>query len=116
MSVRELERLPNGAIDGDLCKYDTRERCSRCHQKNPIGFTVPDEVWQAIHDRAVKDAKGWMDDAGTPLPVGPFDILCIVCFTSVADWHGIEWDEEIEFYPVSRFAATAPKSLRGIGS
>lgn len=60
----------------------TREICKSCGRVSPLGFTVPDEVWRAA--------------------VGDYDhVLCILCFAQRADESLIEWDKEIEFYPVS---------------
>jgi hypothetical protein len=60
----------------------TREICKACGRVNPVGFTVPDDVWNAATDR--------------------FDgVLCILCFAQRADDSGLSWDNAIEFYPVS---------------
>jgi len=29
------------------------------------------------------------------------DIICLRCFTRLADEQGVQWDKEIKFYPVS---------------
>ncbi len=62
--------------------YPTRETCHRCHRISPIGFYSP--IWKKV--------------------VGPFwanDILCVMCFTVLGDERGLDWEEGIEFYPVS---------------
>lgn len=100
--IRELPRAGK-CIDGNLHKFDRREKCGRCQQRNPIGFAVPDYIWQAVRERAEKDALvPWEHE---PLQT-PFDILCLPCFVEIADWHGIEWDVDIVFWPVSRYTAT----------
>lgn len=106
MTVNELERNPNGTIDGNLDRYDRREKCNRCGQRNPIGFDVDDRVWKVVHDRAVEAAAAWDEYKDLSVKQGPYDVLCINCFTSVADWHGIEWEFVIKFYPVSRYTMT----------
>lgn len=110
MSVQELPRAENGCIDGNLSKYDDREKCDRCRHPNPIGFQVPDDVWEAVKTRAEQAALAesrrdstWAHDVPKP----PYNILCLPCFVEVADWHGIEWAEGIEFFPLSRCYVTA---------
>ncbi len=61
-----------------------REICSRCHGVNRIGFYVPDPIWRAaVHVSELQN------------------ILCLGCFTRLADERGVEWDKEVEFIPVS---------------
>lgn len=50
-----------------------------------MGFKVPDEVW----------AEVMPDDR-------QHNIMCIMCFARLADQQMIAWDEEIEFFPVSK--------------
>ena len=62
----------------------SREICKICFRANPVGFSVPDEIW--------KDAipsRHWDD------------VVCISCFARLADEKLIPWDEQIELYPVS---------------
>ena len=62
----------------------TRERCAACQEVSPVGFHVPNEVWEAVvHPQFVHS------------------ILCVRCFVSRADEKLVAWDESIEFYPVS---------------
>lgn len=62
-----------------------REICRLCHEVSRVGFHVPDAVWRAaLHE------SQWND------------IVCLACFTRLADERGVEWDKSIEFYPVSR--------------
>lgn len=61
-----------------------REICSRCHEVSRVGFHVPDEIWRAAVHISESDS-----------------ILCVRCFTQIADERGVEWDKEIEFFPVS---------------
>lgn len=60
----------------------TREICKLCYHENPIGFNVPDEIWNVV------------------APIG-INILCIDCFTTIADIKGIQWDKDIQLFPVS---------------
>ena len=55
-----------------------------CHEVNRVGFWVPNDMWH----RAVR--KGFEDA-----------IVCLQCFTRIADEKMLEWDKEIKFYPVS---------------
>lgn len=67
----------------------SRERCQRCKRENPLGFSVPDELWA---------------DA-----VAPFyrdSVLCIFCFDWMATARGVDWSAwPIEWWPVSGVAA-----------
>lgn len=61
-----------------------REICALCHEVSRIGFSVPDEIWKlAVHERFQSS------------------IICLRCFARLADERQIEWDKNIEFYPVS---------------
>lgn len=61
-----------------------REICSLCHEVSRVGFHVPDEVWAAaVHLSEVNS------------------IVCLRCFTRLADERGVEWDRDITFAPVS---------------
>ena len=62
-----------------------REICHLCHEVNRVGFWVPDEIWRAALHESQWNA-----------------IVCLRCFTRLADERGVEWDKEIKFYPVSR--------------
>lgn len=62
----------------------TREICKACWRPSPVGFSVPEEVWKLVKPANL-----------------PGDVLCIMCFATLADEHGIQWDTAIEFYPVS---------------
>lgn len=62
----------------------TRERCAACHRISPIGFFVPNEIWEVVVHPSLQDS-----------------ILCLSCFTSRADEKLIPWDKEILFFPVS---------------
>jgi len=61
-----------------------REICSLCHEVSRVGFWVPDEIWRlAVHRSQLNS------------------ILCLRCFTRLADERSVLWDKEIKFYPVS---------------
>lgn len=61
-----------------------REICALCHEVNRVGFRVRNEIWQAaVHER--------FQDS----------IVCLRCFTRLADEKSVIWDKEIRFYPVS---------------
>lgn len=62
----------------------TREICKICFQPNRIGFAVPDKVWASV----VK-------------PAYANKVICLQCFTRMADEAKIAWDDNIQFYPVS---------------
>ena len=60
----------------------TREICKICYEPVRVGFNVPDEIWDEV------------------VPKGK-NILCLQCFTKIADEKMIEWDKDIQFFPVS---------------
>lgn len=73
----------------------TRERCQMCHRYSPIGFHVPDWLWQlAVHPH-------WQNS-----------ILCLGCFIQGADEKLLRWDRHITFYPVS--LASHLEEVRGV--
>lgn len=78
---------------------DSRERCKCCGRANPVGFNVPDEVWQA----SVPDEfKG--------------RVLCIMCFDQFATERGVDWSaHRTEWWPVSGVAALLDKEAESHG-
>jgi hypothetical protein len=64
--------------------HTTREICKACYRVNPIGFAVPDNVWSRATPQTVRDG-----------------VLCIMCFARFADEARVQWDEMIDFFPVS---------------
>ena len=62
----------------------TRERCGVCHKISPVGFHVPNELWDAVVHPQFNNS-----------------ILCLNCFISYADEKLARWDTVIKFYPVS---------------
>lgn len=64
-----------------------REICHLCHEVSRVGFHVPDDIWQAAMHKS-----DWNN------------IVCLSCFARLADERGVEWDNDIAFYPVSRIS------------
>lgn len=62
----------------------TREICKACNQISAVGFSVPDEMWQAAVPSHLCNS-----------------VLCIACFARFADEQLIPWDRGIQFHPVS---------------
>ena len=62
----------------------SREICKLCYHVNAVGFSVPDDVWLAIVPPEFENR-----------------VVCLTCFARLGDEKGIEWDREIEFFPVS---------------
>lgn len=62
----------------------SREICKSCFHINAVGFSVPDEVWKSAVPEQLQNR-----------------ILCLGCFTRLADEKLIPWDDCIEFWPVS---------------
>lgn len=73
------------ALDAEACERFTRtwrfEVCKLCGGRNPIGFRVSDDVWQAVTR-------------------GRWDVLCPGCFDREAQAAGIEYKFE-ELFPVT---------------
>ena len=61
-----------------------RQICSLCHEVSRVGFSVPDDVWELATHISQRNS-----------------IICLRCFTRMADERQVEWDKKIEFYPVS---------------
>lgn len=64
-----------------------REICSRCHEVSRVGFAVPNDVWERATHHSERNA-----------------IICLACFTKLADERGVEWDRDIKLFPVSWIA------------
>lgn len=62
----------------------SRELCKLCYHVNTIGFRVPDNVWEDIVPEHARNG-----------------VVCLSCFSRIGDEKLIEWDRDIEFYPVS---------------
>ena len=62
----------------------SREICKACHQIVRVGFTVPDEIWNIAVPEHLRNC-----------------VLCLQCFTRLADEHLLPWDKSIQFWPVS---------------
>lgn len=61
-----------------------REICCLCHEVSRVGFSVSNKIWKAAVHRHYQNS-----------------IICLRCFTRLADERGVEWDKDIKFYPVS---------------
>lgn len=65
-------------------QYPHREICGLCHRVSPVGFWVPNDIWEAVvHSHYLHS------------------IHCLSCFIERADEKLINWSKEIKFYPVS---------------
>lgn len=65
-------------------QYPHREICGLCHRVSPVGFWVPNEIWEAVvHSSRMHD------------------IHCLTCFIERADEKLIDWSKDIKFYPTS---------------
>ena len=63
-----------------------REICRICYGVNAVGFRVPDATWRRVVPARLRG-----------------QVLCLRCFTRLADEKLIPWDEDILFYPVSLY-------------
>ncbi len=62
----------------------SREICGACQRPSPLGFHVPEEVWEACVPRRFVTSP-----------------LCVLCFATFGDEAGVAWDRQIKFFPVS---------------
>ena len=61
-----------------------RQICSACNREYSIDFSVPNYIWvSAVH--------------GSQLD----NLICLDCFTRMADTRFVEWEKDIKFHPVS---------------
>jgi len=56
------------------------EICKRCNRRNPVGFQVPDAVWDQVH--------------------GEYNLLCVTCFDELAEQRGVEYEFQ-GIWPIS---------------
>jgi len=71
-------------VSGDYRDHTSREICKLCYHVNAVGFVVPNDTWEVVVPPHVQSA-----------------VVCLACFTRLADEKHIEWDRDIEFFPVS---------------
>lgn len=62
----------------------TREIRKICYHVNRVGYSVPDAIWCDVIPEEYHD-----------------NVVCLECFTRLADEMLIAWDREIAFWPVS---------------
>jgi len=62
----------------------SREICKACFEIVRIGFTVPNDIWKIAVPEHLQHS-----------------VLCLNCFTRLADEHLLPWDKCIKFWPVS---------------
>jgi hypothetical protein len=62
----------------------SREICKICFHVNRVGFNVPEEIWRAVVPAELQKS-----------------VVCLDCFSRLADEKLIRWDASIALYPVS---------------
>ena len=62
----------------------SREICKLCYHVNAVGFQVPRKIWIAVVPKHVREC-----------------VVCLHCFTRLADEKQIKWEADIQFFPVS---------------
>lgn len=72
MKTTKLERKPH------------REICSVCNREYSIDYWVPNEIWELATHHSQRN-----------------NLICLDCFTRMADTRFVEWDKEITFEPHS---------------
>lgn len=63
-----------------------REICSMCYGINRVGYGVDVQVYKAV---VPKEFHG-LDK-----------IVCLNCFTRLGDEKNVQWDNDMEFFPMS---------------
>jgi len=68
-----------------MLRKSHREICSLCNEVSRVSFHVPNDIWAlAVHRSQINN------------------IICLRCFTRLADERKVVWDKEIKFYPISQ--------------
>lgn len=62
-----------------------RQFCSVCAEVDRVMFLVPNEIWELATHESQRH-----------------NLICLACFTKMADERGVEWDKDIKFYPKSQ--------------
>lgn len=73
-----------GHGDPSLRRIASREICKLCYHVNAVGFSVPDQLWASVVPEHIRER-----------------VVCLACFTRLADEKLIAWDRDIQFWPVS---------------
>ena len=76
----------------------SREICKICYHVNAVGFHVPDCVWEAIVPEFAQNG-----------------VVCLTCFTRLGDEKGINWSDNIAFFPVSLALHLTPQDVGATG-
>ena len=74
--------IPSSTIGHNM--PPSREICKLCFRANPVGFVVPNKIWNDVIP-----------------PEHCSSVVCISCFARLADEKLIPWDNQIQLYPVS---------------
>ena len=61
-----------------------RQICSICNNVCAVDFKVSDKIWELATHYSQRNA-----------------LICLDCFTKMADIRFVEWDKDIKFYPTS---------------
>lgn len=83
-------RSPESTVSHDESSSEvntSREICKLCYHVNAVGFSVSNDVWEAVVPTHARDR-----------------VVCVSCFARLADEKQVEWDRNIQFYPVSLVA------------
>lgn len=89
--LKEVDTEPGNGCDDFHCFRAgvlTREICKRCGRESPVGFDVPDEIWEKAVPPQYRDR-----------------VLCIHCFDELATRAGVDWTDAIKFWPASGMRA-----------
>ena len=61
-----------------------RQICSVCNREYSIDFRVSNNIWELATHKTQRE-----------------NLICLDCFTRMADTRFVEWDKYIFFYPTS---------------
>jgi len=92
----DKQMLKEQGFDPDCCPFIEdvvtaadrkahRMFCSVCGEVIRVMFHVPNDIWElSVHISQIEN------------------LICLRCFTRMADERGVEWDREITFEPISQ--------------
>ncbi len=61
-----------------------RQICSVCQREYAIDWWVPENIWELATQKHQRN-----------------NLICLDCFTRMADTKFVEWEKDIKFYPIS---------------
>ena len=79
MYTEEQKKELLDLIDQEEFLMATRELCKCCYKFNPVGYNMPDEIWNKVVPEEFRNK-----------------VLCLTCFDYFATENGVDWTKHIE--------------------